>query len=275
MSAGRAADAPEAGRFVVVGCGTVVPEGDRGASCYWVETGPMRALLDAGPGLLQAMARLELPWAGITDVVLTHFHADHAGGLPGLLFTLAYGLLPDVREAPLDVWGPPGTTRLLERLADAYGEFVLDPGFPVRPHDLPRGGEAMLGGAVPLRTAPVPHTETSHALRLETGFGPVVYTGDTGPSEELAAFASGVDLLVCECSLPDTHAIDTHLSPRSVAALARGARPGRLLLTHVYPQFRTRADVPALVAAAGWEGPVELATEGWTYPAGSSPTLGR
>lgn len=266
MTPGRTADAPDAGRFVVVGCGTVVPEPDRGASCYWVETGPVRALLDTGPGLLQAMARLGLPWAGITDVVLTHFHADHAGGLPGLLFTLTYGLLPAVRQAPLDVWGPPGTRRLLERLADAYGEFVHDPGFPLRVHDLPPGGEAMLGGAVRLRTLPVPHTETSQAVRLETGFGPVVYTGDTGPNEALGAFAADAGLLVCECSLPDSHAIDTHLSPTSVASLAAAARPGRLLLTHVYPQFRSRADVPALVTAAGWSGPVELAVEGWTHP---------
>lgn len=266
MTAHRPVDALGAGRFVVVGCGTVVPEADRGASCYWVESGPVRALLDAGPGLLQAMARLELPWETITDVVLTHFHADHAGGLPGLLFTLTYGLLPEVREAPLDVWGPPGTRRLLERLADAYGEFVLEPGFPVRVHDMPPGGEAILGGAIPLRSLPVPHTEQSQALRLATGFGSVVYTGDTGPSEALGAFAAGADLLVCECSLPDSHAIDTHLSPASVAALASQARPGQLLLTHVYPQFRARADVAGLVAAAGWDGPAELAVEGWTHP---------
>ncbi len=266
MTAGRPPDAGGAGRFVVVGCGTVVPEADRGASCYWVESGPVRALLDAGPGLLRAMARLGLPWGEITDVVLTHFHADHAGGVPGLLFTLAYGLLPEVREAPLDVWGPPGTRRFLGGLADAYGAFVREPGFPVRVHELPPGGGTTLGGALPLRSVPVPHTETSQALRLETGFGSVVYTGDTGPSEALGDFAVGADLLVCECSLPDSHAIDTHLSPASVADLALRAGPGRLLLTHVYPQFRSRADVPGLVAAAGWDGPVEMAVEGWTHP---------
>lgn len=267
MTAGGTEGGPGAERFVVVGCGTVVPEADRACSCYWLESGPVRALLDCGPGLLQAMARLGLPWAAVTDVVLTHFHADHAGGLPGLLFTLTYGLLPDLREEPLDIWGPPGTRRLLERLAEAYGEFVLAPGFPLRVHDLAAGGEATLGGAVPLRTLQVPHTEASQALRLEAGFGSVVYTGDTGPSDRLAGFAAGAGLFVCECSLPDSHAIDTHLSPGTVGPLAAEARPGRLLLTHVYPQFRARADVAALVRAAGWAGPVEMASEGWAFPA--------
>jgi ribonuclease BN (tRNA processing enzyme) len=255
------------GRLVVVGCGTVVPEADRACSCYWLESGPVRALLDCGPGLLQAMARLDLPWASITDVVLTHFHADHAGGLPGLMFTLSKGLLPEVREEPLDVWGPPGTRLLLERLADAYGEFVLAPGFQLRVHDLAPGAEATLGAAVELRTLRVPHTEASQALRLASGLGVVAFTGDTGPCQDLPAFAAGADLLICECSLPDSHAIDTHLSPGSVGPLAAAARPGLLLLTHVYPQFRTRADVPALVRASGWDGPIEMAREGWTFPA--------
>jgi len=69
---------------------------------------------------------------------------------------------------------------------------------------------------------------------------------------------------VCECSLPDSHAIDTHLSPTSVARLAATADPECLLLTHVYPQFRQAADVPRLVSEAGWAGKVELAREGWT-----------
>ena len=251
-------------RFVVVGCGTVVTESDRACSAYWLESGPIRLLLDCGPGSLQAMARTGLPWHTVTDLALTHFHADHTGAIPGLLFALTYGLLPDRRIEPLDVWGPPGTAEFFDHLSDAYGEFVLDPGFEVRVHETVAGGSNELGTDVVLRTQATPHTDESRALRIELPEQTIVYTGDTGPSDSLPGFCSGADLLVCECSLPDSHAIETHLSPGSVACLAAAADPEILLLTHVYPQFRRAADVPRLVSEAGWPGQVELAHEGWT-----------
>lgn len=248
----------------MIGCGTVVPEPDRSCSAYWLETGPRRLLLDCGPGSLRAMARTGLPWHAITDVALTHFHADHTGEIPGLLFALTHGLLPERRSEPLDVWGPPGTVGFFDRLSTAYGDFVLDPGFEIRVHETAPGDSDDLGTGVILRTHSTPHTNESRALRVERQQGAIVYTGDTGPSDSLAEFCSGAELLVCECSLPDSHAIDTHLSPASVARLSAVADPEFLLLTHVYPQFRRALDVPRLVSEAGWAGPVELAREGWT-----------
>jgi ribonuclease BN (tRNA processing enzyme) len=221
-------------------------------------------MLDCGPGSLRAMARIGIPWHAVTDLALTHFHADHTGEVPGLLFALTYGLLPDRRGKPLNVWGPPGTAAFFERLSEAYGEFMLHPGFELRVHETVAGESDDLGEDVVLRTHPTPHTEESRALRIELAQNTVVYTGDTGPSDSLAGFCSGAELLVCECSLPDSYAIDTHLSPASVARLAAAADPEFLLLTHLYPQFRKAADVARLVREAGWVGQVDLAGEGWT-----------
>jgi len=251
-------------RFTVIGCGTVVPEPDRACSAYWLESGPIRLLLDCGPGALRAMARTHLPWQTITDVALTHFHVDHTGEIPGLLFALTYGLLPDRREQPLDFWGPPGTVRFFNRLRDAYGDFILNPGFEVRVHETAAGRSDRLAEACVLGTHSTPHTEESRALRIELPDRVIVYTGDTGPSDTLPGFCAAADLLVCECSLPDSYAIPTHLSPASVARLASASDPEFLLITHVYPEFRRRADVPVLVREQGWAGPVEVASEGWT-----------
>lgn len=248
----------------MIGCGTVVPESDRACSAYWLESGPNRILLDCGPGTLQAMARTGLPWHAVTDVALTHFHADHTGEIPGLLFALTYGLLPAQRSEPLDVWGPPGTAVFFDHLSDAYGDFVLNPGFEVRVHETVAGCSDELGTGLVLRTHSTPHTDESRALRIESPECTIVYTGDTGPSDSLPGFCSAAELLVCECSLPDSHAIDTHLSPGSTARLAVAADPAFLLLTHVYPQFRRVADVARLVSEAGWPGQIELAHEGWT-----------
>lgn len=256
------------GRLVVVGSGTVIPEGDRGGSCHYVETGDVRALLDCGPGAVQSLARFDLPWSDLTHLALTHFHGDHVGALPGLFFALKHGQWPETRDRPLDVLGPPGTRTLFRGLADALGDYMTDPGFPVEIRELGPGEEVDLGTSARLSTFATPHTDESHALRLEDDRSVLGYTGDTGPCPELGGFMEGADVLLAECALTDEEVGDNHLSPSSVAEIARRARPGLLLLTHVYPQVRRRHDVPALVAAAGWSGPTELARDGGVHPLG-------
>lgn len=257
-------------RLVVVGSGTVIPEGDRGGACHYAEAGDVRALLDCGPGAVQSLARHGLPWSELTHLVLTHFHGDHVGALPGLFFALKHGLWPEGRDRPLRVMGPPGTRALFEGLAGALGGYMTDPGFPVEIRELEPGSDVDLGASARLATFPTPHTEESHAVRLEGPSSALVYTGDTGACPELGAFAEGVDVLLAECSLTDDEVTDNHLSPSRVADIAARARPGVLVLTHVYPQVRRRHDVPALVAAAGWSGPTEMARDGGVHPLGAA-----
>ncbi|MDE2878803.1 ribonuclease Z [Candidatus Palauibacter soopunensis] len=253
--------------LTVVGCGTVVPEADRAASSYWISSpgtesaARTRVLFDCGPGALQALARLGLPWGKITDLAITHFHADHVGALPGLFFALKHGL-PRPRGRPLTVWGPAGTRRFFEKLAGAYGDFVLNPGFSVLIEELSPGEARDLSGGPRLEAHKTPHTDESVAWRLDGESFSFGYTGDTGPSTELGSFMRGVSALVCECSLPDAQATDNHLSPARVAELAAAACPRLLVLTHVYPHLRTGHDVPRLVAEAGYAGATRVATEG-------------
>ncbi|MDE2661592.1 MAG: MBL fold metallo-hydrolase [Gemmatimonadota bacterium] len=253
--------------LVVVGCGTVVPEADRAASSYWVSSpgtgsaAPAHVLFDCGPGALQALARLGLPWGEVTDLAITHFHADHVGALPGLFFALKHGL-PRPRSRPLTVWGPAGARGFLARLAGAYGDFILAPGFPVLIEELPPGAARDLGGGRRLEAHKTPHTEESVAWRLEGEAFSFGYTGDSGPSAELGPFMRGVSALVCECSIHDSEAADNHLSPARVAELATAARPRLLVLTHIYPHFRTQHDVARLVAEAGYDGDACIAREG-------------
>ncbi len=254
-------------RLVVVGSGTVVPEGDRGGSCYFVEGGGVRALLDCGPGAVQGMARHGVPWDRLTHLVLTHFHGDHVGALPGLFFGLKHGVRPARRET-LTVLGPPGTRELFEGLAETLGDYLLDPGFPVEVEEIAPGTTRPLSDRVELATRKTPHTDESQALRLDVAGGSAVYTGDTGPDPGLGDFARGVDLLLCECALTDDEVGDNHLSPSRVAEIAARAEPELLLLTHIYPHVRREHDVPALVAAAGWSGRTELATDGAAFSLG-------
>ena len=249
-----------AARFTTLGTGTVALTGARSCSGYLYEADDLRLLLDCGSGITRRLAELGIAWPAITHVALTHFHIDHHGDFPTLVFAWKYGQLPP-RSAPLDIIGPAGTRSLLERLSAAYGEWLLAPGFPVNFREIAPGEAIELSSAIRLSAFKVPHTAESVAYSIERGGRRVVYTGDTGPDDALADWARGCDLLVCECSLPASMAVKEHLTPEQCASLAARAGPRHLVLTHFYPPVE-RADIRATIAAR-YNGPVTLGRDGW------------
>lgn len=246
-------------RLRALGTGTIAFSPTRSCSGYFVEAGDVRLLMDCGSGITRRLAELGLPWQTITHVAVTHFHIDHHADLPSLIFALKYGMLP-TRSAPLQVIGPVGTRALLERLAAAYGDWVLTPGFPITVHEVEPGGYQDLGGAG-LTAFKVPHTAESVAYSITCGGRRIVYTGDTGVCPELGVWAKGCDLLVAECSLPATMAIPEHLTPEQAGELGRDAQPVMLALTHFYPPVE-QVDIVAAVRRS-YTGPLTLAHDGW------------
>ena len=124
-----------------------------------------------------------------------------------------------------------------------------------------------LSGEVTLETCKTPHTAESMALGVRARGARLVYTGDTGPSEELARWAAGCDLLLAECSLPDGEGIEIHLTPSQAGSLARAARARRLVLTHFYPQIE--GTDPAAVAGKAFGGEVIAANDGDRFVIGT------
>lgn len=250
--------------LTIVGSGTLVPLGDRSSACHLLESGDCKLLLDAGPGAVHGMARHGKAWWELTHVVLTHYHADHFGDLPHLLFALRWAA-PVPRRQPLHVIGPPGLKDRVTALRHAFGDFIIDPGCEVVYHEVDRRGTWKDGDAGPeLEFLPVPHTEDSVAVRVAAGGRSIGYTGDTGPDPALGPFLRGVDLLIAECGFPDPPPSASHLSPASVAALARTALPGVLVLTHLYPPLDC-ASVPGLVRDAGYGGTLVCARDGQSF----------
>lgn len=247
--------------LTIVGSGTAAPDPDRVGAALFLETPGVRTLVDCGPGAVHHMARFGLPWPRLSHLVISHFHNDHLGDIPALLFALKWGT-KERRTEPLHVFGPEGTGDRLRAMADAFGDHVQDPGFPVVVREIAPGARTRLDHGITLACASTPHTDESLAYRFEADDGGTLgYTGDTGPSEDVARFLAGLDVLVAECSVPDEQAMDTHLTPSSLAAMARSARPARLVATHVYPDL-DRLDVTGLIAAAGWAGETLRARDG-------------
>ena len=243
--------------LVTVGTGTVAPSATRTGPAHWVERGDVRLLMDCGAGATHRLANCGLAWEHVSHVALSHFHPDHFGELPALLFALRHATK---REEPLVIVGPAGTVRLVKSLAEGFGDWLLDPGDPIGILDLQAGEPFPLSPDVMLEVHPTPHTSESVAFGVTAPEGRLVYTGDTGPSDDLADWAKGCDLLLAECSLPDGQGVEGHLTPDSVGRLAAGAAAARLVLTHLYPPTEA-VDVRAAVAKR-YRGPVAIAADG-------------
>ena len=101
---------------VFLGTGGSVPSARRATACLLVRAGGDRILIDCGEGAQRQMQR-STGLVQVNDLYVTHFHADHYLGIPGLLKT--YDLHD--REAPLRVLGPPGLEELFESLRRIMG----------------------------------------------------------------------------------------------------------------------------------------------------------
>jgi ribonuclease BN (tRNA processing enzyme) len=247
--------------YTTLGSGTLRPSDQRRSACHLVQVDGARLLLDCGFGSVHGFARHGVDWARLTHLVFSHYHTDHMGDLAPYLFALTYGL-PSPRSEPLTVIGPPGLGRVLDGLAQAHGDFVREPPFPLEVVEVARADHwSDPAGRFELACHPTPHTPESVCWKVETRHGVLGYSGDTGPDTAVGRFLAGSTVVVCECALPDGSDLRIHLTPGRVAELAGLACPELLLLTHVYPPL-IPDETPRLVRAAGYQGTTRAAADG-------------
>ncbi|MCP4810483.1 MAG: ribonuclease Z [Proteobacteria bacterium] len=223
-------------RFTILGSGTTLPDADRGPAGFVVQSDGAAVLVDGGSGTMQRLKRAGVDARELDGGVYSHRHLDHCGDLAPLLFTMKVGIdIPRSRDYP--IWAGEGFVDFLEGLRSAYGHW-LEGGYQVPVHELTLHGpdSVVLPGGVRLDTLPAQHSAGALHLRFTSPAGStVVFSGDTGPSDNLVELARGVDVLVCECAVPGPTDYRGHLWPEAVADIADRARPKRLVLTHFYP----------------------------------------
>ena len=105
-----------------LGTAASAPTARRGLPAYLVRRGGDRILIDCGEGTQRQLLRSGVGLVDVDAVLITHCHADHYLGLPGMLKT--FGLRG--REAPLRLYGPPGLRALTTTLGPVFGRLPYD-----------------------------------------------------------------------------------------------------------------------------------------------------
>ena len=105
---------------VFLGTAASMPTAQRGPAALLVRRGSERLLFDCGEGTQRQLQRSSIGLPDVQEIFLTHFHADHFLGLPGMLKTFA---LRGREETPLTVYGPRGVRELFKRLHPFLGRL--------------------------------------------------------------------------------------------------------------------------------------------------------
>jgi ribonuclease BN (tRNA processing enzyme) len=246
-------------KLTVLGCSGSVPGPDSPASGYLIEADDYRLVLDLGHGAFGALQRYVRP-SEVDAIVVSHLHADHCIDLTAYVVALRYGgdgyrcAGPDGRIPLIGVAG----TR--DRIEAAYDPLTRK----LSLHEIfafatPTAGEL---GPFTMSYAPMNHPTPTNAVRIQYQDRSLVYSADTGVSDELIGLAQGADVLLCEASVgADEELIpDLHLTGRMAGEHADKAGVDRLIVTHVPPwnSVQEAADE----AAAAFHGVVEVAHPG-------------
>lgn len=145
-------------KLIFLGTGGSIPTAERNLPAIALRRNRELLLFDCGEGTQRQMVRTGASPMKLNAIFLTHFHGDHFLGLPGLVQTLA--LMNRADE--LEVYGPPGTAELVEKLL-GLGYYTLT--FKVKAHDIEPGGELRHRGYL-IKTCEVEHTVQSLAYAI-------------------------------------------------------------------------------------------------------------
>ena len=254
--------------FITLGTNSgPLPNAQRMEPANVLLTSDRAMVIDAGDGAVSQLAKAGVALRQVDTVLISHFHFDHIGGLFALLSQRFQILV----SAPLRVYGPPGTRKMVKSLCEAMRVGTRYSDLEDYGSDTPcdnvviqelTDGASFLSGYVKVTAAANSHyaafpgqrLSLSLSYRFDTPDRSIVYTGDTGPSAAVEKLAKGADLLVAEIMDPDLSLAEVdskapglppsqrakieahfrldHLSPQEVGLMAQRAGVKKLVLTH-------------------------------------------
>jgi ribonuclease Z len=119
-------------KIIFLGTGGSIPSIGRGMPSFMLIREGERMLFDCGEGTQRQMMCARTGFMDVDSIFITHFHADHTLGIPGLIQTMGF----QGRSKPLHIYGP----RFVREYCDILNTLgYLKPGFEVAAHELKHG----------------------------------------------------------------------------------------------------------------------------------------
>jgi ribonuclease Z len=252
-------------QIVMLGTGTPIPDPDRTGPAVAIVVDSVAYLFDAGVGVVRRASAAgrnginafaprtvstQAQYAPRFDrVFLTHLHSDHTLGLADVILT------PWIqgRRVPFDIYGPPGTNRLVNGILDGNAEDIAErmsasggpspEGWKPVVHEV-LDGVVFQDSRVTVTAFAVPHAGWRYAFgyRIQTPDRLIVISGDARANSDIAAQCRGCDVLIHEvysdagfatlAPVRQAYHAQAHTSATQLGGIATHAMPKLLILYH-------------------------------------------
>jgi ribonuclease BN (tRNA processing enzyme) len=235
--------------FQFVGTGDAFGSGGRFNTCFHVIGGGANFLIDCGASSMIAMKRLGIDHNAIELILLTHYHADHCGGVPFFVLDAEFVAR---RTLPLVIAGPSPVKEWFSLLMETAfaGSSRSARRFDVSLVEL-APHEPWHFKDVEIRATRVRHgtpPESYHGYRIAADGKVLAYSGDTEWTDSLIEIGRDADLFVSEAYSYEMP-VPMHLAYRQLVEKLALIRPKRLIITHMSDDMLIRGDAVAYETA--------------------------
>ena len=242
--------------LIFLGTAAAVPDREHENTQFALRDDEGIVLIDCSGSPLPRLARAGIAQDEVTDIILTHFHPDHVGGVPLLLMNM--WLLG--RQTSLRMYG---LHHCLERVEDMMGFFHWENWpdfFPVAFHRLPEQSSVLVleRGSTRILASSVRHVIPTIGLRIEVEGKPVLaYSCDTEPCPAVVELAQGAPVLIHESTGEGVG----HSSAGQAGSIAAEAGVQKLYLVHYTVNGGVDEEVLRMEAASNFNGEVVVARD--------------
>jgi ribonuclease Z len=276
-------------RINLIGTGGPELTPDRAGPSTLIDVNGRKFLFDAGRGTLQNIYLSRIHPSEVTRIFLTHLHSDHIEGLPSLWITPWFMFS---RKQKIEVWGPPGTARMIAGMRMMFEHDIERRSNPVfKREDLDiKATEIAEGvvydeGGVKVTAFPVEHVDGNPAFgyRLDAGNRSVLMSGDTTYSDNVVKYGNRVDVMVHNVvAFSDgmlkagemKPVLEKLTTPEQAAQIFEKAAPRLAVYSHIVKKELPGAAGDAVVVErtrrAGYSGPLRMGLDRMTIEVGDA-----
>jgi ribonuclease Z len=221
-------------RIKFIGTGSGKSSLQRYHSSFLISSGRFNILVDAGDGISRALLKQNISYNSIDGILLTHLHADHFAGLPGLLAQMKMSK----REAPLRIIMHQSLSSAIRNFIHQAYIFPAKLSFEIhfaefnyneylQLHDdfglIARQNHHLDDNLIYAEEKNVSVSSSSFLFKLAEKY--LFYTSDIGDKEDLYLFKDyNINVIISEI---------THVKFEEIFMALKELKPGRLFFTHI------------------------------------------